>query len=283
VVNDLLENLGKRLDSDLMGKIVEMLPGLDLKADQRTYEVFLNMHFTLRNFTEVRSLVAEMRRRKVPFTTRSQMVMIKTALKTGSFDEALTHFRELKELWNETSALASPSAAPTQIVAQVAELACKEHQPHLLLPALQDVPVTTEVLNAMLLEGVRRRDSELEASLSDAVEELALGGGGSKIILQPYSNPSRKRFETTVGTSHCFALGQLLGQLILGVVPTRKVFCKHPLPLPFMGRATDKGRIRIRNRFGFPPSPSFPPPPLLLIPFSSSISLSLPLPCQNKT
>merc|ERR1719261_2164188 len=168
VVNDLLENLGKRLDTELMEKIVEMLPGLDLKADQRTYEIFLTMHFTLRNFTEVRSLAAEMRRRKVPLTTRSQLVMIKTALKTGSFDEALTHFRELKELWGETSALTSPSAAPQQIVAQVAELACKEHQLALLVPELKDVPVTTEVLNAMLLEGVRRRDSEL----TNAVEQL---------------------------------------------------------------------------------------------------------------
>ena len=43
-INDLLESLSKRLDSDLMEHIVEMLPCTSLKMDERSYEIFLNMY-----------------------------------------------------------------------------------------------------------------------------------------------------------------------------------------------------------------------------------------------
>ena len=35
-VNDVLESLGKRLDLELTEKVVEMLPSIDMAADQRT-------------------------------------------------------------------------------------------------------------------------------------------------------------------------------------------------------------------------------------------------------
>jgi len=59
-MNGILESLGKRLDSQLMGEIVEMLPSLQLKKDERTYEIFLAMHATTRSLEEVQRLVAEM-------------------------------------------------------------------------------------------------------------------------------------------------------------------------------------------------------------------------------
>merc|ERR1719305_1137911 len=93
LMNDLLEALSKRLDSDLMEQIIEILPSIELKSDQRTYEIFLNMHFTTRSFQEVKGLVAEMKASGVRFTTRATVVVIKTALKTNDFEEALLYFR----------------------------------------------------------------------------------------------------------------------------------------------------------------------------------------------
>merc|ERR1719326_2487427 len=71
VVSDVLESLSKRLDSELMEQIMAMLPSLDMTADSRMYELLLNTYFTLRNFTEVKALVAEMKREKVPMTVRA--------------------------------------------------------------------------------------------------------------------------------------------------------------------------------------------------------------------
>lgn len=168
-VNDLLESLAKRLDSDLMDKIVEMLPSLDLKADQRTYEIFLGMHFTTRSFQEVKALVTEMKANKIPFTTRATIVVIKTALKMNNFEEALVNFRELKKVWTAHSVLSTPSMAPRHIVAQLVELACKEHQLAQFLPELRGVPITEEVVVVMLSECTRQKDF----TLTQKVQELA--------------------------------------------------------------------------------------------------------------
>ena len=52
-VNDLLESLATRLDSDMMEKVVDMLTSIGLQMDGRSYEIFLGMYFTTRSFQEV--------------------------------------------------------------------------------------------------------------------------------------------------------------------------------------------------------------------------------------
>mmetsp|Transcript_96432 Transcript_96432/g.176589 ORF Transcript_96432/g.176589 Transcript_96432/m.176589 type:complete len:1096 (+) Transcript_96432:146-3433(+) len=189
-MNDLLDSLAKRLDSDLMDKIVEMLPSLDLKADQRTYEIFLGMHFTTRSFQEVKALVADMKANKIPFTTRATIVVIKTALKMNNFEEAVANFRELKSVWTAHSVLSTPSMAPRHIVAQLVELACKEHQLAEFLPELRNVPITEEVVSVMLTECIRQKDlsltqkvqdlaSEQKITFSDSMYALLIKGSGN--------------------------------------------------------------------------------------------------------
>jgi pentatricopeptide repeat protein len=173
-INDLLESLSKRLDSDLMEKIVEMLPSIDHKMDQRSYEVFLNMYFTTRNFQDVKTLVSEMHANQVPFTTRATIVIIKTALKMNNFEEALQHFRELKKIWNSHSLSQTPSMAPRHIVSQLVELACKEHQLSAFLAELRDVPVSEEVVNVMLLECVRQKDLNLTLTVEQLARDQAI-------------------------------------------------------------------------------------------------------------
>jgi len=168
-VNDLLESLAKRLDSELVEKIVEMLPSMNLKMDARTYEVLLNMNFTTRNFQDVKTLVAQMKETSTPFTAKSSMVVIKTALKLSDFDDALQQFGELKESWKVESLSNTASMAPSHIIAQLVELACKEHKLAEFLSNLCGLPISEEVINTMLLECIRQRDSVLTAS----VEKLA--------------------------------------------------------------------------------------------------------------
>jgi hypothetical protein len=142
-INDLLESLSKRLDSDLMEKIVEMLPSLNIEMNDRSYEVFLNMYFTTRSFQEVKTLVSQMRAKQIPFTTRASVAVIKTALKTGNFDDALLFFRELKKSWTQKAAT-TPSTAPALVVSQLVDLACKDHRLTDLVGDLRGVEVSEE-------------------------------------------------------------------------------------------------------------------------------------------
>mmetsp|Transcript_11792 Transcript_11792/g.31144 ORF Transcript_11792/g.31144 Transcript_11792/m.31144 type:complete len:1117 (+) Transcript_11792:119-3469(+) len=194
-INDLLEALGKRLDSDLVDKIVEMMPKVGLATDQRTYEILLAMHFMTRSFDGVRALIAEMGVRKVPFTTRATIVAVKTALKTGNFEEAKSHFRGLKAVWAENAAADSTaSTAPRHIVSQLIDLACRDHQLGEFLPLLEGVPVPDDAIAGMLTECIRRKD----LALAQRVEQLARSQGDtlsdatySLLIRSMSSDPAR--------------------------------------------------------------------------------------------
>lgn len=173
-INDLLDSLAKRLDSELVDQVVDMLPSMGLKEDQRTCEILLTMQFTTRNFAEVRRLLGVMQSEGLPLTTRATIVAVKTALKTGSFDDATLHFRSLKALWaNLTGDAATASTAPRHIVSQLVELACREQQLGSFLPLLEGVPVSDDAVAAMLSECVRRKDP----SLTSKVEKLVRGQG----------------------------------------------------------------------------------------------------------
>merc|ERR1719327_2473849 len=168
IVSDLLESLSKRLDSDLMEQIIDMLPSLDMQADPRMYEILLGTYFTMRNFTEVRALVAEMKRKKVLISMRARLVIMKTALKMSNFDEALVCFRELLPMWQDVPS--SESTSQRHLVSQLAELACKEHRLEKLLPELTGTTlVSEEVVHMLLAECARQND----LSLTQRVEKLA--------------------------------------------------------------------------------------------------------------
>jgi pentatricopeptide repeat protein len=176
MINDILDSLARRHDTSLMDQIVQMLPSLDLKRDQKTFEIFLSMHLTTRCFNEVQKLVTDMKKDGVPFNTRILTILIKASLRTNGFAEALEYFKELKAIFLARGGWPdSPSAAPRHIVAQLADLACKDRQLGLLLPELEGAPLTEEAINVMLNECIRLRDCELARS----VEELARAQGGS--------------------------------------------------------------------------------------------------------
>merc|ERR1719161_3200484 len=166
VVSDVLESLSKRLDSELMEQIIAMLPSFEMRADPRMYEILLNTYFTLRNFTEVKALVAEMKREKVPITVRAGIVVLKTALKMNNFEEALTCFRELRCGWQDCT---SESTSQRHLLSQLVELACKEHRLASFLPELEGMPLTEEIVHMLLAECARQTDT----SLTQRVEELA--------------------------------------------------------------------------------------------------------------
>ena len=169
-VNDVMDSLSRRLDTALAQEIMEILPVLRVRPDAVTYEMLLSMHFTTRNFAEVKRLTEEMTEAKVPLTVRATVVVIKAALKDGNLNSAMTHFGRLKKVWEKGGeAGGTPSMAPQHIIAQLVDAACKDRQLTDFLPLLAGVPLNDEVVGTMLAECLRQKDS----GLASKVERLA--------------------------------------------------------------------------------------------------------------
>merc|ERR1719197_953125 len=145
------------MDSQLITMILEALPSLGLKQDEQTYEILLSMHATTRSFSEMQELVKEMETEGVEFSSRSLLALVKSALQNGDFEEAKRRFGELKG----SKDAQGQWVVPRHVVAQVVELACKEHQLNKFMSELSEVPLPEEAINEMLTECVRLDDSEL--------------------------------------------------------------------------------------------------------------------------
>jgi len=174
LINGLLESVGRHLDANLVNRILKELPSWGLEKDQHTYEVLLSMHLNLRNFDDVRELVADMKTYNIPFTSRALLTSAKAALRRKDFDGALQGFKEFKSsLSSQETWSSSPSLSPGHMVSQLVELACEERQLHRFLPELENVPITEDVLNSMLVESTRLRDQ----GMARDIEKLARATG----------------------------------------------------------------------------------------------------------
>jgi pentatricopeptide repeat protein len=170
LINDILESLAKRLDSQMIGLIVEMLPSLALNPDQCTYEILLNMHATTRSFSEVKRLVSEMSDNQTQLTLGSTLAIVKAALHAGNFEEAYQHFSRIKVSWDAEGQRESSSwPVPSHLMAQFVELACKEHQLQQALSMLKGIPLSEQSFNEMISESISLNDAEM----TRAIEGLA--------------------------------------------------------------------------------------------------------------
>jgi len=231
-LDNVLESLAKRLDSQLVAMVVDMLPSIGLKQDQRSYEIRLSMHASTRSFAEVQGLVAEMQANQVEFSTPVKLALLKVAIQTEKFEEGLSHFSQLKESWDGQ---ASSWAVPRHIMAQFVQMACKTHQLAALLVEVKSVPLPEEVINEMLSECIRMNDTELarsvetlaraqEGSLADSTYSLLLKGLDGrpwrmKAVVQEVLNREAAEVSTDLAISVLKVCGKLndvgLGDMLL--------------------------------------------------------------------
>ena len=102
------------------------------------------------------------------------LILLKTELKMSNLNVVLARFRELGSRWQDDDL--SQSATPRRVVAQLAELACREHRLEDLLPESKaDAPLTEKVVHTLLGECVRQND----AALTQRVQRLARDKGVS--------------------------------------------------------------------------------------------------------
>jgi pentatricopeptide repeat protein len=193
LINNLIDSVGRHMDSQLLDRVVETFPSLGLEKDEKTYEALLSAQLTARNFEGVQLLAAEMKEKKVTFTARALVTMIKTALRTSNFIEASQSFHQLKTSWISGDAWsATPSQAPRHVVSQLVELSCKEGQLHQFVTELAGVPVSEEAVNSMLNECIRLRDSELARSVEKLAreQEESMSDATYSLLIKAMANDS---------------------------------------------------------------------------------------------
>jgi pentatricopeptide repeat protein len=122
--------------------------------------------------------------------SRMLVTRIKTALRANNFTEVAEAFDELKASWSTKAFTESPSEAPRRIVSQVVELACREHQLHRFLPALEGMPLTEEAVNSMLIEGIRLRDCNITRNVEELVrkQDGALSDATYSLLIKAFAN-----------------------------------------------------------------------------------------------
>merc|ERR1719491_474181 len=85
------------------------------------------------------------------------LVLLKTSLSAGNLDEAIQHYKELS-----ASAESAPQL-PRHVVMQLVDLSCRERRVEAVLEELETgrMPLTTEMMNAILNECLRAKDNTL--------------------------------------------------------------------------------------------------------------------------
>jgi len=161
-INDLLDPLAKSLDTELVMGLIEQLPTLKLSLDDRSYDILLTMHFATRNFAGVESLARDMASNDLTPSIRANLVLLKTALRTGNLQEAIVQYRAV------ASSPSGHGTTPQHLSAQLVELGCRERNASSVLTVLEqsDVQLTTDALNSLLTEAVRPDGPEISARVA---------------------------------------------------------------------------------------------------------------------
>lgn len=257
-INQLLEMVTKSLHTELVNGVLELTKSFDMKANNHTYELLIQMQFSMRDFKEVSKLSSQMRAEKLAPTTKTSLVLLKVALQASNLDEALMHFKEL----SQESVVSTASQAPQHIMSQLVELACRERRIDVVLAEVggSRIPLTVAMVNAMLAESIRLEDPSIAKHVKELVvsqkvelnsrsyQHFIRGAGDDRVAISDLlSEMSQNGVEciqevVTSVLSVCtrcedIALADQLGKVLCAHVP-----CNIPLLLPMVRFYADAGQ-----------------------------------------
>jgi hypothetical protein len=87
--NDILDALGRRMDSEMTEALLKVLPRLELRMNSRTCEILLQLYFMLRDFDKVAETEQQMEALTITRTPRVWVVLLKVALKQSDLPKCL--------------------------------------------------------------------------------------------------------------------------------------------------------------------------------------------------
>lgn len=161
-MNELLLPLAKSLDVSLVEGIVNLFSRHCIHPDSTTFEILVRMHFSTRNFNDVRRVDTQLRTEGVKPTNSTSLVLLKAALTESDFDRAQGYITELRS-----------AKLPEAVSQKYLELACRENKfvdalSEIKLPHIQ---ITTELLNTILDECMRVKKLDLTTEVLDLMTQ----------------------------------------------------------------------------------------------------------------
>jgi len=117
-VNEILESVAKSLDTSLVDSLVQGLEEMSIKLDSKTFEILIQMHFSVRSFKDIEALGRRMEAEGIQPTARTSLSLLKTALHKKELNAVLRHYASFQG--------ASATLMPEHLEVQVLELASRE-------------------------------------------------------------------------------------------------------------------------------------------------------------
>jgi pentatricopeptide repeat protein len=147
--NNLIDALGRRVDSELVEQLVKVLPLLNLRMNSRTCEILMQLHFMLRDLERVQQVEKTMESMNLQKTPRVWIVLLKTGLKRGDLEYCLTALRQALELWEDPES--ANASGLDVLLTQVAMLGAKEHRTAQVVHEFQKLPsIPMDTMNVLL-------------------------------------------------------------------------------------------------------------------------------------
>jgi pentatricopeptide repeat protein len=169
--NDILDALGRRMDSEMTEALLKVLPRLELRMNSRTCEILLQLYFMLRDFDKVAETEQQMEALTITRTPRVWVVLLKVALKQSDLPKCLVALREMRDLFDDTSV--AEATGLEALLSQIAMLGAKEHRTAQVVEILADLPrIPMETMNVLLPACMNEHREDLVHRLVDMMKDL---------------------------------------------------------------------------------------------------------------
>jgi len=155
-INRLFTSLVKSMDMDVIAGLFECLPKLKINPDSRTYEMLIQLHFTMQNSDEMLRLAKDMEANGVAPSVATQVTLLKDALKKGDLDMAIPLYCQVHE------------SCPSHVESTLASLACQSRQGTRITGCFESkkIPLRPEMLDLMVRANLQMRDRKLATRIS---------------------------------------------------------------------------------------------------------------------
>jgi len=165
-INRLFTSLVKSMDVDVIAGIFDCLGELNIEPDSQTYEMLIQLHFTMQNTDQMLVLAEEMEKKVVVPTTATKVTLLKGALKRGDLDKAIPLYCQVHE------------ACPTYVPTTLASLACRLRQGARVIGCFESkkLPFQPEMLDVMIRMNLQMRDKKLAICILKLYKALGIEG-----------------------------------------------------------------------------------------------------------
>mmetsp|Transcript_150261 Transcript_150261/g.260294 ORF Transcript_150261/g.260294 Transcript_150261/m.260294 type:complete len:1030 (-) Transcript_150261:65-3154(-) len=159
--------LPKPASVSLLAAVRSVLRERGLTPDVQLGSLVLRGYFDAKAMEPFADFLRELDEMKVSATSLN-LLALKGALRTGDLEAAMSRFQAMRALWQGPDGC-TPSSAPARLLEQLVQLAASHGALPKLLAQVAQPRLSSSVLEALLVEAVRRR----EAAVLEEGEKLA--------------------------------------------------------------------------------------------------------------